>query len=512
MDSKTSFSRPLVLPDDEYNQTLIRNTHPQDWVNRNPSGRYDLVVIGAGTAGLSAAGGCAAIGGRVALIERYLTGGDCLVTGCVPSKGIISAARVASMVKRSRDFGIRVEGDVKIDFAAVMQRMRKLRAQISPADSVQHMSDMGVEVFLGEAKFNGRNQVEVDGKQLVFKRAVIASGARAYLPPIPGLKESKYLTNETLFELTELPRRMAFLGAGPIGCEMAQAFRRLGSEVILINKADHILSREDADAAQIVQQGFDNEGIQLVLSARVIRIETINDETTIILEREGKEQRVVCDVIVVGVGRAPNVDGLGLEAAGVSYDKHGVHVDDKLRTSNPHVYAAGDICVPFKFTHTANVLGRMAMTNAFFWGFGGRISKLVIPWCTYTEPEIAHVGLYEKQATDQGYDVETLTVRWDENDRAVLDGEDHGFMRVHLKRGTDTILGATIVASHAGDLLSYFTLAMNQKKGLSSLAAAIYPYPTQSELIKKLVGMHMQKKLTPMLKHLLKWGISISRS
>lgn len=505
-----SSSRSLVLPDDEYNQALIRNTHPKDWVNRDPSGRYDLVVIGAGTAGLSAAGGCAAIGGRVALIERHLTGGDCLVTGCVPSKGIISAARVASNFKRSEDYGVRIEGSVNVDFAAVMRRMRKLRAQISPADSVQSLTDAGIEVFLGDAKFIGRNQIEVDGKQLTFKRAVIASGARAFLPPIPGLKKSKYLTNETLFELTELPRTMAFLGAGPIGCEMAQAFRRLGSEVILIDAADHILSREDADAAEIVQQQFDSEGIQLVLSARVNEVETINDQTTIILEREGKEQRIVCDVVVIGVGRAPNVEGLALEAAGVSYDRRGVHVDDKLRTSNAHIYAAGDICVPFKFTHTANVLGRMAMSNAFFWGFGGRISKLVIPWCTYTEPEIAHVGLYEKGAKEKGFDVETLTVRWNENDRAVLDGEERGFIRVHLKRGTDTILGATIIASHAGDLLSYFTLAMNQKKGLSSLAAAIYPYPTQSELIKKLVGLHMQKKLTPMLKRVLKWVISIA--
>ncbi len=505
-------ARSLILPDDEHNRTLVQNTHPPDWVNPEPRGRYNLVVIGSGTAGLTAAGGCAAVGGRVALIERHLTGGDCLISGCVPSKGIIRSARVAATLRQAADHGMRVPEGTAVDFQAVMARMRRLRARISPTDSVPHLKAMGIDVFLGQGQFTGPDTVEVGGKRLRFARAVIASGARPVVPPIPGLKETGFLTNETLFELTALPKRFAIFGGGPIGCEMAQAFQRLGSQVTLVDLAPHVLIREDADAAEIVQRKLAQEGVRLLLNAKAVHVKLRDGAKVVAIEQEGRTQEVLCDAILVGVGRAPNVEGLNLEAAGVAYDKIGVTVNDFLRTTNPRIYAAGDVCATFsakggsasggKFTHTANALGRMAMINALFWG-RNRMSRLTVPWCTYTDPEIAHVGLYEPQAKEQGIAVTTLTVPLAENDRAILDGEDEGFVRVHLKQGTDQILGATVVAAHAGDLLTYFTLLMVSGKGVSALASPIYPYPTQSEVLKKLANLHLQTKLNPGVKRLL---------
>ena len=496
---------PLILPDDEHNRILVHNTHPLDWVNPDPRGRYNLVVIGAGTAGLTAAAGCATVGGRVALIERHMAGGDCLVAGCVPSKGLISSARVAAHVlHHAAEYGVRVPPGAVVDFGAVMARMRRLRARISPTDSVHHLKELGVDVFLGEARFVCRDAVEVAGRRLSFARALIATGGRAEIPPIPGLKETGFLTNETVFQLTELPARLAIIGGGPIGCEMAQTFRRFGSQVTLIHNAGHILNREDADAADLVQRTFLREGITLLLGANTVRAEARHGAKLLVVERGGQSVEVACDAILASAGRVPNIEGLNLEAAGVTSNKFGVLVNDQLGTSNPRIYAAGDVCAPFKFTHTANVLGRMAMMNALFpFKLGGRMSRLIIPWCTYTDPEIAHVGLYEPQAKEKGYQVTTLTVPLAENDRAILDGEDEGFVRVHLKAGTDQILGATVVAAHAGDLLTYFTLAMGAGKGLSTLAGPIYPYPTQSEAIKKLVGVYLQTKLTPTVKRLL---------
>ena len=491
-----------ILPDDVHNRELTRNTHPPDWVNPKPQGRYHLVVIGSGTAGLTAAAGCATIGGRVALVERHLTGGDCLVSGCVPSKGIISAARVAARIHDAAAYGVRVSAGTTVDFSAVMERMRRLRASISPADSVHHLAELGVEVFLGQGRFTGPDTAEVGGTSLRFARAIIATGGRAEIPPIPGLKEAGCLTNETMFELTVLPQRLAIIGGGPIGCEMAQTFQRLGSEVVLIHNAGHILNREDADAADIVQRTFQREQIRLLLDAKTQRIDLRQGVKVVVAEQAGRSIEVVCDAILVSAGRSPNLEGLGLDEAGVRYDKTGVAVNDFLQTSNPRIYAAGDVSSAFKFTHTANALGRMAMINALFWG-RHRASRLVVPWCTYTDPEIAHVGLYEQQAKERGHQVTTLTARFSDNDRAILDGEDEGFIRVHLKEGTDQILGATIVAAHAGDMLTYFTLAMTSGRGLASLANAIYPYPTQSELIKKLANMHLQTKLKPWVKRLL---------
>lgn len=496
-------SPPRILPEDEHNQELIRNTHPPDWKNPQPQARYNLVVIGAGTAGLTAAGGCAATGGKVALIESHFTGGDCLVTGCVPSKGMISAARMAAAVNLSaKDFGINVPDGVSVDFGKAMSRMRRLRARISPADSVQHLKDSGVDVFLGQARFISRDTVEVGSTALKFAKAVIATGGRAEVPAIPGLKEVGYLTHSTVFELTHRPARLAVIGAGPIGCELAQAFRRLGSEVVLIENAGHILIREDADAAEIVQKQFIKEGIRLMLNAKVAQVSARDASKVLTVEAAGKQEAIACDAILVSAGRAPNTEGLNLEAAGVRHDRRGVTVNDCLQTTNPNIYAAGDIASPFKFTHTANVLGRYAMMNALFWQ-KKKASGMIVPWVTYTDPEIAHVGLYEAQAKEKGIEVATITVPFSEVDRAVLDGEDDGFVRVHLKKGTGKILGATIVAARAGDLLTYFTLLMATGQGLSKLAWPIYPYPTQSEILRRVANMYLSGKLTPVVKQLL---------
>ena len=291
---------------------------------------------------------------------------------------------------------------------------------------------------------------------------------------------------------------------------MAQTFRRLGSEVTLIHNAGHILNREDADAAEIIQRVFVREGIRLILDAITQRVSIRQGTKVLTVQTGGQAVDIDSDAILVSAGRIPNADGLNLEAAGVAYTATGVTVNDFLQTTNPRIYAAGDISSRFKFTHTANALGRMAMINALFWG-RHRASRLIVPWCTYTDPEIAHVGLYEQQAKEQGYHVTTLTVPLAENDRAILDGEDEGFVRVHLKKGTDHILGATIVAAHAGDLLTYFTLLMTMGKGLSALSGPIYPYPTQSEVLKRLTNTHLQTKLTPAVKGLLRRLLAFHR-
>lgn len=482
-----------IAPMDEFNQQLVKNVHPADWVNPEPTGRYNLVVIGAGTAGLITAAVAAAVGAKVALIERHLMGGDCLNVGCVPSKGVIRASRVWAEMKNAAEFGLHIPDGVKTDFGAAMARMRKLRAKISHVDSAHRYKGLGVDVFIGNGRFTGQGTVQVAGKTLEYAKAVIATGARAAAPPIPGLEDAGYLTNETIFSLTELPPRLAVIGAGPIGCEMAQSFTRFGSQVCLFERADHILPREDADAAEVVQQQMAKDGQCFVFNSSITHIETRGEEKVVHYDQEGEHKERIVDEILVGIGRAPNVDNLGLETVGVEFDKRsGVTVNARLQTSNPKIYAAGDICFPFKFTHTADAMAQIVIQNALFphpFGLGyASTDSLIIPWATYTEPEIAHVGMYESDAKGKGIEVDTFTYKLDEVDRAILDGEDEGFARVHVKKGTDTILGATIVAAHAGDMISEFTLAMKGGLGLSTITGTIHPYPTQAEVIKKVAN------------------------
>ena len=492
-----------TLPNDIYNQTLVANVHPSDWVNPDPAPCYNLVVIGAGTAGLIVAAGAAGLGAKVALIERHLMGGDCLNVGCVPSKSVISASRAVHHARNSAQFGVVGGQKLGFDFAAAMERMRRLRADISGHDSARRFRDeLGIDVFIGQGSFSGPDTVEVAGKALRFKKAAVCSGASAAVPTIPGLEEAGYLTNETIFSLTELPPRMAVIGAGPVGCEMAQSFARFGSRVSLIELGPHLLGREDADAARILHGTFVREGIDLQLGVKITGIETNDSDKIIHLERDGTRIDVTVDAILAGVGRAPNLDGLGLEKAGITFDRTGVLVNDNLQTSNPNVYAAGDICFPFKFTHTADALARILIANSLFMG-RQKASALTIPWCTYTDPEIAHVGMYEGDAKDKGIELTTLTVPLSDIDRAVIDGETEGFARVHLRKGTDSILGATIVARHAGEMINEFSLAITNGLGISAIGKTIHPYPTQAEVIKRLADAYNRTRLTPFVKKLL---------
>ncbi len=492
-----------ILPDTPENRELSANIHPSGWINPEPAGRYNLVVIGGGTAGLISAAGAAGLGAKVALIESHLLGGDCLNVGCVPSKALIRASRALFDARNSSEFGVRGGPGLNFDFEAAMERMRRLRAGISRHDSAHRFRDeLGVDVFIGHGSFAGPDCVEVDGKRLYFKKAALCTGARAAAPPIQGLSEAGYLTNETVFSLTKLPPRLAVIGAGPVGCELAQAFARFGSRVTLIETAPRILGREDGDAAETVRSALARDGIVLQLGANILGVEMRGRDKVLRLEQNGQTLDVVADEILVGIGRTPNVEGLELEKAGIGHDQSGVKVGDTLQTTNPNVYAAGDICSPFKFTHTADAMARILIANALFMG-RQKTSGLTIPWCTYTDPEIAHVGMYEQGAKEKGIDVTTLTVPLSEIDRAVIDGETEGFARVHLFKGTDRILGATIVARHAGEMIGEFSLAITNGLGISAIGKTIHPYPTQVEVIKRLADAYNRTRLTPFTKKVL---------
>ena len=495
-----------VLPHDEHNRTLIENVHPAGYRNPAPAARYNLVVIGAGTAGLVTAAGAAGLGARVALVEKNLLGGDCLNVGCVPSKAVIRASRAAAEVAGASKFGVEVPPGIKIDFARAMERMRAIRARLSQHDSVERFTkELGVDVFLGEGRFTGDDAVEVNGARLRYRRAVIATGARAAEPPVPGLSEAGFLTNETVFSLVSRPRRLAVVGGGPIGSELAQAFQRLGCDVTLFHDRAHLLEREDPDAAAIVQQALLRDGVRLVLNAEIFRVERKGEEKLLRYRAGGGASDCVVDEILVGAGRQPNVEGLELERVGVAYDpKSGVRVDDRLRTTNPRIFAAGDVCMAWKFTHAADFAARIVIQNALFPSFSGgrKLSTLNMPWCTYTEPEIAHVGLYEHEAVAKGIAVTTFLRPFSEVDRALCDGEEDGFVKIHVRKGSDEIVGATIVAQHAGDMISEVSVAMAGKLGLSRLANVIHPYPTQAEAIRQIGDLYNRTRLTPFVKAL----------
>ncbi|KAF4515797.1 hypothetical protein B566_EDAN000032 [Ephemera danica] len=497
-----------MLPDDEHNQRLIANVHPSDWVNPEPSGRYNLVVIGAGTAGLITAVIAASVGAKVALIEQHLMGGDCLNVGCVPSKGMIRAARAWADLRTAAEFGLHIPAGVQYDFGAAMARMRKLRARISHHDSAQRYTHLGVEVFIGTARFAGPDTVTVEGpagnRTLRFVNAAICTGARASALSVPGLQEAGYLTNETVFSLTELPPRLAVIGAGPIGCELAQAFARFGSQVYVIEAQHGILPNEDRDAAQIVEQQMAKDGVQFLCCGKDLKISKADGGKHLTVDSHGQQYDVTVDEILVGVGRTPNVEGLGLDAVGVEFDKTGVTVNGRLQTSNPRIFAAGDVCSRYKFTHAADAMAQIVIQNALFphpFGLGyASVDALIMPWCTFTEPEVAHVGMYEKDAKEKGLEVETYTFKLDEVDRAILDGEDDGFARVHIQKGSDKILGATIVAAHAGEMISEFSVLMKAGLGAKAIAGTIHPYPTQAEVTKKVVNLWRKAHFTPATK------------
>jgi pyruvate/2-oxoglutarate dehydrogenase complex dihydrolipoamide dehydrogenase (E3) component len=494
-----------VEPWDAHNQALVANVHPGDWINPVPADRYNLVVIGAGTAGLVTAAGAAGLGAKVALVERHLMGGDCLNVGCVPSKALIRAARAWADVRDAAAFGAEVPPGTRMNFPAAMERVRRLRARISANDSARRFRDLGVDVFLGAGRFSGRDTVEVAGKTLRFRKAVIATGARPAAPPIPGLADVGFLTNETVFNLTELPQRLAVIGAGPIGCELAQAFSRFGSRVYLIEAMHGILPNEDRDAAEVVLRSLGRDGVTLLCCGGELQVAKDGEGARLTVASHGQHFEITVDEILVAVGRRPNIEGLSLDTVGVAVEKTGVKVNDRLQTTNPRVYAAGDICSGYKFTHAADFQARVVIQNALFFG-RAKGSALTIPWCTYTDPEIAHVGLYEREAKAQGIPTKTFVQEFKDVDRAILDGETEGLVKVCVQEGTDKILGATVVARRAGEMLPELTFAITHGLGLGKIATTIHTYPTQAEAIRKLGDAYNRTRLTPLVKGLFqKW-------
>jgi pyruvate/2-oxoglutarate dehydrogenase complex dihydrolipoamide dehydrogenase (E3) component len=499
-------------PMDVHNRALIANVHPADWTNPVPSGRYNLVVIGGGTAGLVAAAGAAGVGAKVALIERALLGGDCLNSGCVPSKSLLRSGHAIGDLRSAAAVGVNVASDsVEVDFPAVMERLREIRSRISANDSARRFrDDLGIDVFIGDGRFTDRNHVEVAGTLLEFKKAVIATGARPFVPPIKGLAEAGYYTNESIFSLTELPARMAIIGGGPIGCELAQAFACLGSRVTLIEMESQFLPREDPDAAALLRAALERDGVDVALDSQVQEIECDGLSKRLRLSREGKEEQIEVEAILVGAGRIPNVEEIGLENAGVTHDRGGVIIDDHLRTKNKNIFAAGDVCMSTKFTHAADFASRAIIQNALFFG-RKKLSALTIPWCTYTRPEVAHVGMYEHDAVAKGLQVDTYLRPFSDVDRAIAEGDEDGFVKIHTEKGSDKIIGATIVAKHAGEMISEISVAMAGGVGLSRLASVIHPYPTQAEAIRQLGDAYNRTKLTPTVARIFRSFLALRR-
>ena len=494
-------TRPDLLAEDRHDRALTALVAPADWTNPEPSARYHLAVVGAGSAGLVTAIVAAGLGARVALIERRLMGGDCLNFGCVPSKGVVAAARRWNAGGAGEAFG--APGfDGSGDFGAAMERMRRVRAAIARDDSAERFRDAGVDVFLGEGRFVSDRAVAVTGpageRELRFRRAVIATGARPAAPPIPGLDRCDYLTNETVFALTERPGRLAVIGAGPVGCELSQAFARLGSRVTTFDVLPRVLPREDPDAAALVEAALRRDGVELALGATIEEAAPEAGAIRLVhVDARGERRETACDELLVAAGRTPNVEGLGLAGIGVRWDSAGVRVDPKLRTTNPRVFAAGDVTPGPRFTHRADAHAGVVVQNALFFPTA-RADRLVVPRCTYTSPEVAHVGLDRAEAAERGIAVDVVDVPLGENHRAMLDGEEEGFLRVLCRKGSDRVLGATVVAAGAGDLLAPLSLAVTHRLGLSRFASTVLPYPTRAEVLKKAANKWRATRLTPL--------------
>ncbi len=490
---------------DEHDRKLVARVRPEAYRNPEPADVYDLVVIGAGTAGLVAAAGAAGLNARVALIERDLMGGDCLNVGCVPSKLMISSARAVTEIKQAAGLGISISGEPKVDFSEVMTRMRRLRSDLSSHDSVERFTELGVDVFLGPGRFVDCTSVEVGGRILRFVKAVICTGSRASVPAIPGLDQVSFDTNETIFSFTELPERLGIVGAGFIGCEMAQTFSRLGSRVSLFASERGVMPMESRDAAEIVIRGLHEDGVRIFTHGRRLEFEA-DGQGIRVQERNGDaERKETVDRLLIATGRTPNLEGLELEKAEVRYSDQGIVIDDFFRTSNSRIYASGDVCSRHRFTHAVDIMSRSVLANALFKG-RKRYSRLVIPRCLYTHPELAHVGVEPGGLDDQGRKFTELTLPLSDMDRAVIDGRTDGFIRVYLKQNSDRILGATIVSDNAKDLIGLFTIAITRQIGLGAFSRMVFPYPSYAEAIRKLADKYQKSRLNPTLHRLIgKW-------
>ncbi|CAM9150497.1 unnamed protein product, partial [Chrysoparadoxa australica] len=510
-DPPQASSDAAFLPKDEYNSRLYSHVFPSDYANPKPKEKYDLVVVGAGVGGLLSVIMAKGLGKKAALIERHAMGGDCLNVGCVPSKALIACAKRVHQMRNSEEFGVRLSGDVSVDFGAVMKRVRRTRADISVHDSVERYArDFCEDIFLGQATFTSPHTVSVGGQTISFDKAVIATGGSALIPSVPaGLKDSPFLTNANFFNLEELPPRMLVIGAGPIGLELSQAMARLGSKVTVISSGSQLLPKEDPDAAEVLRRSLFRDGIDLIMGSVVEKIESDPDASGQGLYKapwnkyrakiSSMESLLECEAVLVAAGRTPNVFGMGLEAAGVEHDSStGVVISDTFQTSAPHIYAVGDCCSPLKFTHSADWQARLAIRNMFL-GHGGENSQLLVPYATYTDPEVAHVGMYPKQLDAQGTAYETYVRPLSEVDRCKCEGVDEGFVKITVRENSDEILGATVVGPNAGDMLSEITVCMQNGVGSAAIAGTMHPYPTTQEAIRQAAAQYNKNFRTPVV-------------
>ena len=485
------------LEQDPDDQRLVRSVAPTDVAEPGTGGTYHLVVVGGGPAGLVTAASAAGLGARVALVERSGLGGDCLLTGCVPSKALLAAARRCHEVRTAGAYGVQVRGDIEVDFGAVMRRMRRIRADLAPMDSVERFTGLGVDVYQGHGTFIGPDQLEVGYRTLRFRSAVLATGTRPVVPPIPGLAHiaAHTHTHRSIFNLATLPESLLVLGAGPVGCELAQAFARFGARVVLVERASRVLPASDPEAAVFVTRALEADGVRVVTGATVETFEPTALGFDAVLS--GDAGVVSASTLLLAVGQAPVVDGLGLERAGVeaSLDA-GVHTDAQLRTTNPRIWAAGDCTMRDRFTHAADATARIVVQNALF-PKRRSVAELVIPRCIYTDPEVAQVGFSPARMRAEDIPFESVSVDFHDVDRAQVDGETRGFVRVYLQAGTDRILGAVAVGTGAGDLIGTLTLAITHRIGLEKFSTTVFPYPTRTEILRKLGDVWRRERLTP---------------
>lgn len=476
-------------------EELLQRVRPIDWQNPKPLRPYDLAVIGAGPAGLAAAELAIKLGFRVALIERHRLGGNSLNVGSIPSKAIIRSARLCEATRESNEICGSSSGDPIVEFSTVMARMQRTRARIADYHSVERLTHDGIDIYFGNACFRGSTSISVGITELKFKKALIATGARARPSNIAGLEQIGYLTSDNFFDMTDLPKRLAVVGGGPLGCELAQAFCRLGSHVTILQNEPQFLPREERDAAELLSRSMAKDGIDICLNTTVVAaasrqgakfLESVNNEV---------KTAIATDEVLVSIGRVPNVENLGLEDAGVEFDlEDGIKIDDLFCTTNKNIYSAGDACMSHRFANVAKISARMAVHNGLQ-GTQKRHSQLIIPWCTFCDPEIAHVGLQVWQASEKSIPVKTFTVMMQDVDRAITDGQDAGFVKIHLHEGTDKILGATIVASRASEMINEICVMMNKGLGLMELTDILHTYPSQSEAL-RMAALAYERSLT----------------
>lgn len=510
LDSERQTVNAPVLPLDKHNVKLLNNVAPKSWINPEAS-HFQLVVIGAGAGGLISTIQATALDLKVAIIEENIFGGDCLNFGCVPSKALLKCSKLIQNLNKAKDFGIHAN-ITSINFPAIMERMRKLRSDISKADSFERYSGFGASVFKGRAKFVSDTSVEIDSLQestkrvLTFEKCIIATGTHPFIPPILGLREVPYLTNSTLFNLEVLPKAFGILGAGPIGMEMAQAFNSFGSKVFVFEISDRILKREDSDASNVLLEFMEQDGVEIFVKTKVISCEKVGNQIKITYERDNHTGTVLLDQLLVATGRIPNIERLNLAAASVTFLEGGGIVNDNLQTSNRNIFAVGDVCCNYQFTHYADATAKVAFRNAMFPFSNLKASNLVVPWCTYTNPEVAHVGSHEHDLLTEKKKFRVFKKFLEHNDRVILDSSrsNKGFVKLIVDQKTDKILGCTIVSENAGDLISEVTTAIANDVGAKALSAVIHPYPTTADSIRLCAGEVNKARITENTKWMLK--------